>query len=199
MSARENRDMQAAARTVIIAPSAIRVANPGIVDLDQPLFAARLRTIETRVPRIDVLLTQVEKRFMRLSRKSRFLTALVALFSVLFTQLAVAAYVCPSGQIAQAFDAVAAAHAAAGHQNMSDCDEASMDQPVLCKAQTQVGSQSLDKPQLPDISPFLAVTLVASVMQEDHRLLSVPPQFSGLLLTRTTAPPLAIQNCCFRI
>lgn len=191
--------MQSTARPVIIAPVVAAASNPGIVDLDQPLFALRLRTIETRVPRTDAPLAQFEKRFMRLSRKSRFVTALVALFSVLFTQLAVAAYVCPSGQIAQALDAAAAAHAAAGHQNMSDCDDVSMDQPVLCKAQTQVGSQSLDKPQLPELSPFLAVTLVASVMQEDHRLLSVPPQFSGLLLTRTTAPPLAIQNCCFRI
>ncbi|HJV85342.1 MAG TPA: hypothetical protein VJ698_07675 [Noviherbaspirillum sp.] len=136
---------------------------------------------------------------MRFTRKSRFFAALVALIGVLFTQLAVAAYVCPAGQISQTLEAVAATHAVHNHQDMSGCDEGGMGQPGLCKAQTQVGSQSLDKPQLPDVSPFLAVMLVASLFHEDHDAPYVSSQITGSLLSRTTAPPLAIQNCCFRI
>lgn len=136
---------------------------------------------------------------MRFTRTFRLVAALVALIGVLFTQLAVAAYVCPAGQISQTLEAVAAAQAVHDHRNMSGCDEAAMGQPTLCKAQTQVGNQSLDKPPLPDVSPFLAAVLVASVVHDNHDAPYSSPQTAGVLLTRTTAPPLAIQNCCFRI
>lgn len=136
---------------------------------------------------------------MRLTGKSRYVAALITLIGVLFTQLAVAAYVCPATQIANALEAAAIAHGATDRQSMDNCGDAPTGQPALCKAQTQVGSQSLDKPQLPDVSPFLAVVLVASLIHENHEVPFISSQITGHLLTRTTAPPIAIQNCCFRI
>jgi hypothetical protein len=129
---------------------------------------------------------------MKLSRPSRIAAALVAMICVLFTQLAVAAYVCPGMEIARAVEAAAMPM---GH----DCEGMDMEQPTLCHEHAQIGKQSLDKPPLPNLSPAVAILLVPAIrdIRVVHRADTGYADLSWLV--RTAAPPLSIQNCCFRI
>jgi hypothetical protein len=129
---------------------------------------------------------------MRASRQSRFVAALIVLFSMLFMQLAVASYACPNMRTGPA-DMASAAHA------MPGCTGMDMEQPSLCHAQDQVGNQSLDKPNLPQVQPFVAVGLMQALVSIEAAYRPVPAQPRALVLARATAPPLAIRNCCFRI
>ena len=136
---------------------------------------------------------------MARSPKIRFVAALIALFSMLFMQLAVASYACPNMRTAQP-NAVTAMSVDATAMS-PDCMGMGMDmdQPSLCHAQDQAGSQSLDKPQLPDVQPFVPVSLVQAITLFDVFYTQLPSQPRPLYLTRATAPPLSIRNCCFRI
>lgn len=135
---------------------------------------------------------------MKLSRPSRFVAALIALFSILFMQFAVAAYACPGMQTGQDRESDHMSMSIDA-QEMSDCTGMDMAQPSLCHAYSHVGNQSLDKPELPTIQPFVPATLAAApIILEDSTGL-FPAQPAATLLTRTTAPPLSIRNCCFRI
>lgn len=136
---------------------------------------------------------------MRLARKTRFVTALFALVSVLFMQLAVAAYACPSLRMDQAA-VFSVTTPAAGHEGMIGCEGAvDFEQPSLCQAHSQYGSQSLDKPAMPDLAPSVAVVLVPEIRNPDpaSRRLDKFADASGLM--RGSSPPLSIRNCCFRI
>ncbi|MEO7159760.1 MAG: hypothetical protein ABIX00_04450 [Polaromonas sp.] len=128
-------------------------------------------------------------------RRHRLITVLLALCSFLFMQLAVASYVCPDAapSVAEAAVMVQAGMpcAAAMSRNRDDA------QPNLCKAHCQAGHQTTDKYQ--PTSPVAIDALPA-----DFRLPCLVRVFLGASLqaphlTRTTAPPLAIRNCCFRI
>ena len=131
---------------------------------------------------------------MRLSRQSRVFAAIVALVSVLFTQLAVASYLCPSAQIAQALAA------AVVHQQQSGCEVPdTAEKPTACHDLGQSRIQSLDKAELPNVAPFTATLLVQSVSHAEQPVQSILPLNASLFLTRATAPPLSIRNCCFRI
>ena len=127
---------------------------------------------------------------MRLSRPSRVFAALVTLFCLLFTQLAVAAYACPS---LKATTAVAMADA-----DMPGCQSMKMERTGLCQAHCVVGQQSLDTPGAPCIAPFVAAEL-ALVLVDTAVNTSTPLRRDVDLLARSTAPPLTIRNCCFRI
>lgn len=133
---------------------------------------------------------------MQLTRRSRFATALLALISVLFMQLAVAAYACPS---LQATD-VAAAAQAAEHDGTAGCEGVvDIEQPSLCHAHSQVGNHSLDKPAPPDVPQTAAIVLVP-VIQDLHaawRAHSLHAEAAGV--THDSFPSLSIRNCCFRI
>jgi hypothetical protein len=117
------------------------------------------------------------------------------LISVLFMQLAVAAHACPDINSAPSMSA----HA--GMEGMDGCLEAddAGAMSALCDNHCQPDSQSLNKPPLPDVSPFLAIALVSSgvvtAISTDLSLTRADQLFS----TRINAPPLSIRNCCFRI
>jgi hypothetical protein len=125
---------------------------------------------------------------MKLSRPSRFIAALLTIFSLLFTQLAVAAYACPASN--------AAAMSAMG--DMAGCQAMDMDQQGLCAAHCDPGHQSLDTPGAPHVQPFVAAAL-AVVLISAHAQQPAAALPDAYRLTRTTAPPLSIRNCCFRI
>jgi hypothetical protein len=135
---------------------------------------------------------------MRSSRQIRFVAALIALFSMLFMQLAVASYACPGMRTGQGNPA-SAMSAGSTTQTMSGCAGMDMEQPGLCHAQDQAGNQSLDKPDLPQVHPFMAAGLMQALIYVDATYRSPPTAPRALVLTRTTAPPLSIRNCCFRI
>lgn len=132
---------------------------------------------------------------MTRNRRNRLITMLFALVSLLFMQLAVASYVCPG-------TASKVAEVAAIAQTDLPCAESmtlAMDesQPNLCQAHCQAGQQTADRYELP--ASVVMVTLPA-----DFTLPVTAPVFVGASLQaphlkRTTAPPVAIRNCCFRL
>ena len=130
-------------------------------------------------------------------RKHHVLTALIALFGMLFMQLAVASYACPGfrpdGSQQTMIDG------AASMKSMPGCDQPDPVKPALCHAHCMDGKFSLDKPEPPVASP--AAVIVAAIIIPIEPLLQgassgSQPDFS---LSRITSPPIAIRHCCFRI
>lgn len=135
---------------------------------------------------------------MKLSRSSRFVAAAIALFSILFMQLAVAAYACPVLSVDHGKPS-ATATVDMPAEAMTACHDMDPVQPSLCHAYGQAGNQSLDKPSVPPLQPFMAIGfgLVVSPLE-----VSYPPVLTlsdTSYLTHASAPPAAIRNCCFRI
>jgi hypothetical protein len=130
---------------------------------------------------------------MKTSRPLRFAAALIALVSVLFAQLAVAGYACPGLKID-----ISLSMQGKMHDGMSGCAGMDQKQPNLCHAHDQVGNQSLDKPDLPLVQPFIAAAMVTNLSSIDIDPTG-PYQISHESLTQATAPPHAILHCCYRI
>lgn len=136
---------------------------------------------------------------MRHRSRSRAIAALIALASMLFMQLALAGYACPSLKVAHEIPAEMS-NRMSTDQAMQGCHGMDKVQPNLCQAHDQAGKQSLDKPELPSVQPFIAGSILTTVFREiELAAAPVSVQAYPLLLTRTTAPPLSIQLCCFRI
>lgn len=135
---------------------------------------------------------------MQSTRPSRFLSTLVALFGMLFMQLAVASYACPDLNLAQERQELSATIDMA-MQEMASCTGKDLAQPNLCHAHSHAGEQSLDKPQTPSAQSFVAVGLASPFYPAGlaHRGTTVPSDIPRL--SHATAPPMAIRNCCFRI
>ena len=137
---------------------------------------------------------------MKLTRYSRWCAAVIALISMLSMQLAVAAYVCPQLAVEPSNGQGQVMAMDQGHE-MSCCDEPDPVQPALCHAHAdaQAGKQSLDKPEPPPVQPFTPVGLVISLPFADMVAADGGAPVHIASLARTTAPPLAIRNCCLRI
>jgi hypothetical protein len=131
---------------------------------------------------------------MKFSYRARICAILLAIFSMLFMQMALASYACPSLP-SGAGSALAAATA------MPGCDSMDMEQPALCHAhsQDQANKQSLDKPASPQVHAFVASTLVQTVLPLDFSLLQHQPSVANALSVSSLAPDIAILHCCFRI
>ncbi|MEO8120148.1 MAG: hypothetical protein ABI606_12625 [Rhodoferax sp.] len=124
---------------------------------------------------------------------------LFALVSLLFMQLAVAGYSCPGGLTKEL---VKVAEAAAMAQAGMPCAESMAltvddEQPGLCHAHCQAGQQTADKYQVPGLASLAVLATDFPLPRFTPALLGAPLQ--APLLRRTTAPPLAVRNCCFRI
>jgi hypothetical protein len=136
---------------------------------------------------------------MKRHYRHRLATVLFALISLLFMQLAIAGYACPGGiqQMAKTADG-GTPMAQAG----LPCDDAMAftpgdEQTSLCHAHCKADPQTADIYQSPNV-PSLAE------LASDFPLPIIIPAPMGALLQapllrRTTAPPLAVRNCCFRI
>lgn len=137
-------------------------------------------------------------RTSRTSRASRFLAALIALLSMLFMQLALASYSCPGQSIGGGDLAHAAPAPGAGHM-MESCADMDPVQPSLCHAYDLADRQSLDKPQLPNVQPFIATGLAQPLAEAVS--VHFPESLLGarLRLIQGAAPPIAIRHCCLRI
>lgn len=129
------------------------------------------------------------------TRRTCLITTLLALVSLLFMQLAVASYACPgSGAKIAEIAAMAEAGMPCVESVAISMDDA---QPNLCQAHCQTGQQTADKYELS--APAAIGSLPA-----DFTLPVTVPVFLGTPLqathlTRTTTPPLAVSNCCFRL
>ncbi|MYM97780.1 hypothetical protein [Duganella vulcania] len=130
---------------------------------------------------------------MKTTRFTRLLTAIVALFSMLYMQLAVASYVCPGVPAGSQDGPVAMV-------DMPDCQDMDAAQPQLCHlhANGEPAKQSLDN-SASDVPPFVPSALILELQLVDAVLLPDAASYRPVALTRTTAPPVAIRNCCFRI
>jgi hypothetical protein len=135
---------------------------------------------------------------MKLTRFSRWCAAVIALISMLSMQLAIAAYVCPQVAV-EPSTGQGQVMTMAQHHEMSCCEKPDPEQPALCHAHGQAGKQSLDKPEPPPVQPFTAVGLVISLPFSDIADAGASAPVYIPSLARTTAPPVAIRNCCFRI
>ena len=133
---------------------------------------------------------------MTVRRRTRCMTALLALVSLLFMQLALASYVCP-GELAQLTPLAGA------QQSGMPCAEpmstvADNEQPNLCKAHCEDADRSSAIVKVPTMDAPDA--LVAYFLADPSRpILSGGLPLQMPLLQRSTAPPLNIRHCCFRI
>jgi hypothetical protein len=127
---------------------------------------------------------------MRHPRRIRLLSAIVALLSLLFMQLAVAAYACPNL-------APAAPMLDSAGQPMVDCPQSDRQSPTLCHEHDHKQTPSLDKPDIPAVMPFVAAGFALPLVWLDHGAPPAAPLVS--LHASGTAPPIAIRHCCFRL
>lgn len=135
---------------------------------------------------------------MNCNRRYRFITVLLALMSLLFSQLALASYVCPAGDSRAAVaQAVAKTGMPCAESMGMLMDEA---QPHLCRAHCQADQTVQQKAEALQIPVLASLPGWGADGLRPHRLdaragVSVQPP----ILRRTTAPPLAIRHCCFRL
>lgn len=130
---------------------------------------------------------------MLVRRRHRLITVFLALFSLLFMQLAVAGYACPAdGKAGEIAAMTEAAMPCAG-----DMPSADAEQPGLCHAHCQATQQSVEKVQLP--TPIGAVATGFTYTIEPVRVSPPAQPAQAPLLLRSTAPPISVRNCCFRI
>jgi len=136
---------------------------------------------------------------MKPSFRFRPLLALIVIFCMLFSQLALAAHACPALAISGASEMAMVSGDGFPHK-MALCQDMDMGQPALCHAHAddQAAKQSLDKPDSPHVAPFVGAELLVVVTPIDlaHDTHAAP---GTMLLPPATAPPIAIRNCCFRI
>ncbi|MGH8854961.1 MAG: hypothetical protein ACREWI_11845 [Telluria sp.] len=137
---------------------------------------------------------------MKFSHPTRVIALCVALFSMLFMQLAVASYACP-GKSMGSTSGLAAMSTTMDYPQMSGCEGMDAEQPALCHAfaHGDTAKQSLNNPHLPDVQLFVPVVLMLTLQFVEIASVSITTPPSSILLTRTTAPPISIRNCCFRI
>jgi hypothetical protein len=132
-------------------------------------------------------------RPMRYPRRTRIVSALVALLSLLFMQLALASYACPNlipAQNAPMLDSAG--------QPMADCPLTDSQSPTLCHADAHKLTPSLDKPDTPSAMPFVATGFVLPLLWPEDSV-SMPDPPTGFLHASGTSPPIAIRHCCFRL
>lgn len=125
-----------------------------------------------------------------MKRTTRFLAAWLAFLAVLFSQLAVASYACPF--------MAAPVEMTAPMEGGCDGMPMDQDQPALCHAHGQQGDQSLDKPLVSIPQPALLQGLASDRGLESGPAPGIPGEQRSLL-TRATAPPVALRHCCLRI
>jgi hypothetical protein len=133
---------------------------------------------------------------MKPSRSTRLVAAVIAVISLLFTQLALASYACPGVTTPARMTMAAADNGMAGMDHCTGMDKA---QPTLCHAHTHADPQSLNKPDLPSVLPFVVIGPVLSVILLDDGVAPADVVTSIPSLSHATEPPMAIRHCCFRI
>ncbi|MEB0117744.1 hypothetical protein QN395_14710 [Undibacterium sp. RTI2.2] len=138
---------------------------------------------------------------VKLSRPSRLVAAFLTLFSMLFMQLALASYVCPGKMMGNVSNGMSGMSKSVSTMPMLNCEGMDSEQPALCHAHAEdaLSKQSLDKPIAPDVPAFIMAGLVLTLTIIDSAEFPQEPEPQSLLLMRSTAPPIAIRNCCFRI
>ena len=135
---------------------------------------------------------------MHRNRRTRLFTALFALVNLVFMQLALAGYVC-SGDKEKIAEIVVPAGMVAANMPCAESMSIAIDvgQPILCHAHCQDEQQSSDTYRMPPVTAIgaLPADFCALVLLPSFSETPLQPPF----LRRTIAPPVTIQNCCFRL
>jgi hypothetical protein len=114
---------------------------------------------------------------------------------LLFSQLAVAAYACPT--LSHSVSAAFSQAAASGDNDDEPCTEHETARPGLCVAYCNPTDLSLSQAQV-DTPPVMLVALHPVPAQtEPAILIPAGPRFE--LPLRSHPPPLSVLHCCFRI
>ena len=123
-----------------------------------------------------------------ITRALQRLTARLGIAALLFAQLAVAAYACPTvlnpGEIA------AVLTAADMHAAMPDCEESSGGNPNLCLQYLQADSQSVQTATQDPVPPAIVVAFAAPLRTGDGSGHLAPPALPVELARSTSPPPL---------
>lgn len=132
---------------------------------------------------------------MSARRRHRLVVVLVALGSLLFMQLAMAAYNCPAKEApSSAMAAMAQAGLPCSGDMAMTMDE---DQPGLCHAHCQAAQQSTEKAQ--PATPVGAVSSGFAYLIEPVRIAAPSHPAPAPGLGRPAVVPIAVRHCCFRI
>ena len=117
---------------------------------------------------------------------------------MLFMQLAVASYACPA-MSAGGQDSTASTIAMAA--DMANCDGMDPARSTLCQvaAHGEPAKQTLDKTPAQNVPPFVPAALIMDLQIFDIGALAAFQTHLPIRLIRSSAPPIAIRNCCFRI
>ena len=130
---------------------------------------------------------------MKNPSRNRLVSAVLALLSLLFMQLAVAAYACPNLMVAPQAPMLDSTG-----QPMADCAEIDQQSPTLCDAHAHRQTPSLEKPDVPAVMPFVPASLaLVLVWPEPAAALPSPPH--AFLHASGTSPPIALRHCCLRL
>lgn len=137
---------------------------------------------------------------MFIRRRHRLITALVALSCLLFMQLTLAAYACPgdASRMGEMAEMTSADMPCAGDM-ASTMDEI---QPGLCHAHCQSSTPlSLDSAhaQTPSLVDTVSIGFAYSYAIDSALVAGPESPAQAPMLLRSTAPPIAVRNCCFRI
>lgn len=135
---------------------------------------------------------------MKTSRRFRSLTVILSLWMLLFSQGALAAYICKGLPAPAPASVMEMPDGMPCSEGVQADDDPSGDDIALCHAHCQSDDQSADSFQPPSLARFddLAAGLtVALASTTTHDLAGPQPP----LLRRGAAPPLAVQHCCLRI
>ena len=138
---------------------------------------------------------------MKTTRSTRLLTMFVAILSMLFMQHAAAAYLCPGAPQAGS-NQTASMHAMMmAMPDMPGCTGMDTDQSTLCHVYSHgdAARQSLDKIPGADLPPFVAFVVPLLWVVLDVPILPEVRPPLDVALARSTAPPITIRHCCFRI
>ena len=128
------------------------------------------------------------------------MTVLFALVGLLNMQFALAGHLCASllsGSTDRTAPMVAAAEMPCAELVVMDSTGVDKQQAGLCHAHCQAGQQSDYKYELP--TPAAMVPVGGEFLPPAYLLISIEAPRQAPQLTRTTAPPLAIRHCCWRI
>ena len=138
---------------------------------------------------------------MKTTRPTRLLTIFVAILSMLFMQHAAAAYLCPGAPLAGSNPAVSMHAVMTAMPDMPGCTGMDMDQSTLCHVYSHgdAARQTLDKVHGADLPPFVAIIVPLLWMLVDAPILQEIRPPPDVTLARSTAPPITIRHCCFRI
>lgn len=125
-------------------------------------------------------------------RRHRLFTVLLALWALVFAQLALAGYSCPA-----AARAVEIAQMTEAGMPCAESMSRAMDdeQAGLCQAHCQGSHQTADTFQVPALASIHELGVVLTVPLRVTR--NEPPP--SIPVRPNASPPLAIANCCFRI